>query len=322
LLCSVKSLTLNLISSTAWSIHTDPRAYILYVSGILSGMGSGCGPVSMAMMVDLIPGDMREQGFPMMNLFGVPGGLVVFAIAYFLLHKHLTTYTVFWSISLSTDFICLAFLVTLLPETMPDSLKKDMDKWDFFPGTYYWQAVRIIFKYPLLIGICVCICLWNFSGRGMGSVAWNQLWMGPLKMRQEESLIPGLVGMLCGIPANIIATIVIPRVGVWPAIFFGSFFGLFLGLMSNVWPVYWMNYYDCWNGTHCGNGDWGTELFIAKWGGTIGGTVLGTFVGAISGPAGTAMISMQVKQTEQASIQAAFNLVGNLSGMYAPLYFT
>ena len=318
----VKSLFLNLVSSTPWSIHTDPDALILYVSGILSGMGSGCGPVSMAMLVDLIPGDMREQGFPMMNLFGIPGALVVFFIAYSLLHKHLTTYTLFWSISLSTDFICLAFLVTLLPETMPDSLKKDLDKWDFFPGTYYWQAIKIIFKYPLLIGISICIMLWSFSGRGMGSVSWNQLWSGPLKFRQEEGLIPWIIGMLCGIPANIIATIVIPRVGVWPAIFFGSFFGLFLGMMSNVWPVYWMNYYACWTGTHCGNGDWGTPLFIAKWGGTLGGTVLGTFVGAISGPAGTAMISMQVKQTEQASIQAAFNLVGALSGMYAPLYFT
>ena len=71
-LLGVKSLALNLVSSTAWSIHTDTNAYILYVSGILSGMGSGCGPVSMAMMVDLIPGDMREQGFPMMNLFGIP----------------------------------------------------------------------------------------------------------------------------------------------------------------------------------------------------------------------------------------------------------
>lgn len=83
-----------------------------------------------------------------------------------------------------------------------------------------------------------------------------------------------------------------------------------------------MNYYDCWDGVHCGSGDWGTPLFIAKWGGTLGGTVFGTFVGSISGPAGQAMISMQVKQTEQASIQAAFNLVGSLSGMYAPLYFT
>ena len=31
---------------------------------------------------------------------------------------------------------------------------------------------------------------------------------------------------------------------------------------------------------------------------------------------------MQVSQTEQASIQAAFSLVRTLSGMYAPLYFT
>eukprot|EP01043_Picozoa_sp_COSAG02_P048014 COSAG02_NODE_4668_length_5113_cov_5.806143_4_plen_170_part_00 len=40
------------------------------------------------------------------------------------------------------------------------------------------------------------------------------------------------------------------------------------------------------------------------------------------GPAGEAMISMQVSQTEQASIQAAFRLISSLSGMYAPLYFT
>ena len=31
---------------------------------------------------------------------------------------------------------------------------------------------------------------------------------------------------------------------------------------------------------------------------------------------------VQVSQTEQASIQAAFSLVRTLSGMYAPLYFT
>ena len=47
--------------------------------------------------------------------------------------------------------------------------------------------------------------------------------------------------------------------------------------------------------------------------------VIGTFVGAISGPAGEAMISMQVSQTEQASIQAAFRLVSSLAGMWAPL---
>jgi len=313
----VKSLLFNLISSTEWSIRTDPNGIILYISGFLSGMGSGAGPIGMAMMVDLIPGDMREQGFPIMSLFGVPGQIVVFAIGYMLLHKHLSHYTIFWEWSLGTDFICMLFVLFLMPETMPDSLRRPLDWWDFFPGTYYFYALRIIFNYPLLTGICPCIMLWSFSGNGMGSVAGNQLWMGPLSFRQEESLIPGLVGMICGIPANILGAIVIPRVGVWPAIFFGSFVGLALGLGSNIWPIFWMNYYHCWTGTRCGNGDWGTELFIAKWGGTMIGTVLGTFLGAISGPAGTAMISMQVKQTEQASIQAAFNLIGSLSGMYA-----
>ena len=35
--------------------------------------------------------------------------------------------------------------------------------------------------------------------------------MGPLKFKQEENLIPHLIGMLCGIPANIIGATVIPR---------------------------------------------------------------------------------------------------------------
>jgi len=83
-----------------------------------------------------------------------------------------------------------------------------------------------------------------------------------------------------------------------------------------------MNEHNCFYGADCGNGDYGTTLFWAKWGGSIGGTVLGTFVGAISGPATTAMISMQVKQTEQASVQAAFNLVGGIASMGAPWYFT
>jgi hypothetical protein len=122
--------------------------------------------------------------------------------------------------------------------------------------------------------------------------------------------------MICGIPANLLGAIIIPRVGVWKAIFFGEISGIILGLGGNMWPIFFMNYYHCWGTIHCGDGTWGTELFWAKWGGVIATHILGTFVGAISGPAGEAMISLQVSQTEQASIQAAFRLVSSLSGMY------
>jgi MFS family permease len=57
----MKGLLCNLLSSTTYFIHKDPNAILLYASGLLSGMASGGGPVSMAMMVDVIPGDMREQ---------------------------------------------------------------------------------------------------------------------------------------------------------------------------------------------------------------------------------------------------------------------
>ena len=102
---------------------------------------------------------------------------------------------------------------------------------------------------------------------------------------------------------------VIPKIGVWPSIFFGIGISIVIGLLSNMFPIYWMNIHDCWSTQKCGDGSHGTILFVAKWYGTIAGAVLGTFCNAFVGPAIAAMTSMQVKQTEQASVQAAFGLV-------------
>ena len=78
----------------------------------------------------------------------------------------------------------------------------------------------------------------------------------------------------------------------------------------------------CADSTVCGNGEWGTHLWTAKWVGTLTKEVVRTFVDSIYGPAQYAMFSMQVTQTEQASIQAVFSLVSSLSGMWAPEFFT
>ena len=88
----------------------------------------------------------------------------------------------------------------------------------------------------------MCIAIDSFAFRGMGSVAGNQLWMGPLKFKQEEWLIPHLISLLCGIPANLIGAVVIPRVGVWPAIFFGEICGIILALGGNMWPIFWYEF--------------------------------------------------------------------------------
>ena len=82
----------------------------------------------MGMLVDLIPGDMREQGFPVMAAFSVAGPVIVYAVAYKLLAMHWTHYTSFWIIMLVTDFFCLGFQLTLLPESLPDELKKPLKR--------------------------------------------------------------------------------------------------------------------------------------------------------------------------------------------------
>ena len=63
---SAKSILCNLLSTLPWFIRQDPQAYLLYASGLLSGLAAGGGPLGFAMLVDVIPGDMREQGFPVM----------------------------------------------------------------------------------------------------------------------------------------------------------------------------------------------------------------------------------------------------------------
>eukprot|EP01043_Picozoa_sp_COSAG02_P038562 COSAG02_NODE_2983_length_7620_cov_73.890271_5_plen_146_part_00 len=115
--------------------------------------------------------------------------------------------------------------------------------------------------------------------------------------------------------------IVIPRFGVWPSIFVSIWLSLAIFLASTCFPIYWMNKHDCFNSTKCGDGSSGTILYVAKWYGPLLGNLLGAFPGAIQGAAIPAMASFQVKQTEQAAVQAAFGLVGSIAQMFAPAVY-
>ena len=88
-----------------------------------------------------------------MALFNIPGGLIVFFVGFYLLSLHLAHYVIFWCISFATDFVCLWFLLFFLPESMPDQLRQPITIWDLNPLKYYVHAIKIICKYPLLIGI-------------------------------------------------------------------------------------------------------------------------------------------------------------------------
>ena len=132
-LMGVQGLLANLLASTDFFIHNDPGLKLLYASGMLGGMAAGGMPVQQAMMVDLIPGDLREQGFPVLALFQIPGSLGAVALAYWLLGMYLDRYTVFWWVALATDLICLVFVLFCLPESMPDQLRKPFSWWDVNP---------------------------------------------------------------------------------------------------------------------------------------------------------------------------------------------
>ena len=88
---------------------------------------------------------------------------------------------------------------------MPDSLRRPLDMWDLNPFVYYWRAIKITMRYPLLMGILPCIFIGSFAGAGMGAVAVNQLWVGVLKFTQPEGLVPQLIGLICGIPVRPLA---------------------------------------------------------------------------------------------------------------------
>lgn len=56
------------------------------------------------------------------------------------------------AITTFTFFICFLFQFFLLPESMPDGLKKPLSCTNLMPFTYYWRSIKMIAKQGLLIG--------------------------------------------------------------------------------------------------------------------------------------------------------------------------
>ena len=326
-LMGTKSIICNYLATRHWFIRHDQTAIILYASGIFSGLASGAGPTGQAFMVDLIPVHLRTQGFSILALFGVPSGIVVFAIGYYLLALEWVDYGLFWIICLVTYVFCMVCYILFIPESLPDDLRKPLVWTDFLPFAYYWDAVRLAARRPLLIGLLPCITLGGWAAAS-GAITATQLLLTHLKFTAAQLLIPGFVGLLMAIPGNIMGAMVIPRIGYWPAIFGGYILSNIFALLGNIWPIYFMNKYDCFspgNSTAvppipAGCPD---EMWIPKWGGVLlMGSVFGTLCGCLTGPATSAMISMQVRQNEQATMSAVFSVTGGLSGMYGALWWT
>ena len=168
-----------------------------------------------------------------------------------------------------------------------------------------------------VIGCVACIFLTRFASAGFNAIVGNQLVMGPLEYTQENALIPGFVAVFVGFFGNIAAAWVIPRVGVWKAFFVGS--GVqWLGLVAfGWWPIFFMNRYDCFSEAGCPK-----EMWIPQLGPVICGSIVSTLAGCFAGPASFIILSKEVRQDEQASVQAAFALLGSVSGMFGNPVFT
>ena len=88
-------------------------------AGVLGALASASGPVGFAMLVDIVPFEMREVGFPVLAAIGAFGPLVAFGLAYWFLAMRMGTYTLFWAVALGVNGAVFWFTLCLLPETMP-----------------------------------------------------------------------------------------------------------------------------------------------------------------------------------------------------------
>ena len=122
----------------------------------------------MAFMVDIIPYDMREQGFSMLAGFGRVGPLLAFGFAYWFLSLHWDTYTLFWSVTASVNLLVFMFTLFLLPESMPREQQKPFSVRNLNPFIYYWRALKLILKQPFLIGVCFFVFVINFGYGAFG----------------------------------------------------------------------------------------------------------------------------------------------------------
>ena len=168
--------------------------------------------------------------------------------------------TYFWLAFMIINGCFFVFLLNLLPETMPKIQRADF-KWNNLnPFLYYWRAIRLIFRYPIMIGICLMVFTVNF-GLAALDIAYNQLLLGVLQYNTASVLLISLAGYPTAIIGNGLAALAIPRYGAWKCWFIGMFFVTFGFVLYGLWTVYFVeNYPD--------------RMWIARLGPILGGSII------------------------------------------------
>ena len=72
--------------------------------------------------------------------FSTIGPGIAFGFGYWLLHKHLHSYTTFWAVMLGLDCLICIFQLLIMPETMPTELRRgQFSVADLNPIRYYFR---------------------------------------------------------------------------------------------------------------------------------------------------------------------------------------
>ena len=230
----------------------------------------------------------------------------VIGLAYWFLDMRMESYKFFWMIFMAINLMFFLFLLNLLPETMPKEQKKPFAYKNLNPLLYYWRAIALIFRYPIMVGLCLMVFTVNF-GLAALDIAYNQLLLGELQYDTASALFIALAGYPTALIGNGLASIAIPRYGAWRCWFVGMFFVTLGFVVYGLWTVYFLQ---------AGN------LQVARLGPIVGGSIISTFAGCFSTPAYQVIVSKSVQPHEQATAQSMISLVVRLAYVVGSPFYT
>ena len=321
----VVSATGPILAGILWAVDAllEPatNALVYSAGGVLSLSAMG-GPAQTAMLADLVTPEERGFCFPVLYAVQKGAPLLAQLIGWFALGLHLENYSIFWILMAATQCFILALMLYFLPETLPQlratsisaaaTLKQQQlsspprhhrrrpGRWvvDLNPFRHYWAAMTLVRTDWLLMAMCLWVTLTWVALGGFGAVAFSFL-VGDLGFRQEDTLLPAIVGTLSGVASASIAVKVLTKTGQWP----GNVIGCYI--VTVAYLVYGP----------------ASVLFLGRAGPFLGLAMI-EFGFGFTAPSYNTIVSWRVRQEDQGKAAAMMAVMSNLGGIFGTYFYS
>eukprot|EP01062_Namystynia_karyoxenos_P062185 TRINITY_DN55106_c0_g1_i1.p1 TRINITY_DN55106_c0_g1~~TRINITY_DN55106_c0_g1_i1.p1 ORF type:complete len:721 (+),score=218.34 TRINITY_DN55106_c0_g1_i1:103-2163(+) len=197
--------------------------YWLYLSALVMSTQAWSVPVGLAYIADIVPAERRAAVYPVWSGFTALGPLVGYVVSFVCLRLYLTDYRDFWMALSAVGVGLCVYCITVLPESLPKHLRAASLDWGKAnPLRHYASGWALFRRDSVMFGVMALVFWLMFGLFGFLSIVFNFL-VGSLNFKQENAVLPNIVGQVSQFAFSVLNAVVMPRWGPWNSFTFGLF---------------------------------------------------------------------------------------------------